>query len=113
VANLADRSTVPVRVALDLPRRPPSTVESTAYFVVAEALANAARHAAATGVAVHGHLDRDRLVVEVRDAGVGGADPARGTGLAGLADRTDAAGGTLTLASPAGGPTVLRVELPW
>ncbi|GAA4443167.1 sensor histidine kinase [Phytohabitans houttuyneae] len=113
VADLADRSVVPVRVALDLPRRPPSTVESTAYFVVAEALANAARHADATTVTVSGRLDGDRLVVEVRDDGGGGADPGRGTGLAGLADRTDAVGGVLTLASPPGGPTVLRVELPW
>ncbi|MGN9909053.1 sensor domain-containing protein [Phytohabitans sp. LJ34] len=113
VADLAERSAAPVRVALDLPRRPPSTVESTAYFVVAEALANAARHARAASVSVTGHLEGDRLVVEVRDDGVGGADPAHGTGLAGLADRTDAVGGTLTLASPAGGPTVLRAELPW
>jgi signal transduction histidine kinase len=114
VAELADRSTVPVTVALDLPRRLPSIVESTGYFVVAEALANVAKHAGASEVRVTGGLSGGRLVVEVSDDGVGGADPGRGgTGLTGLADRVEAQGGVLTLASPAGGPTVLRAELPW
>jgi signal transduction histidine kinase len=112
VAELADRAAVPVNVAVDLPHRLPSAVESTAYFVVAEALSNAAKHAAATRVRVTGGLAGTHLVVEVRDDGVGGADPAGGTGLAGLADRVDAHGGTLTLSSPPGGPTVLRLELP-
>jgi signal transduction histidine kinase len=64
------------------------------------------------GAAVGVTEDADAGQVEVRDDGVGGADPAGGTGLAGLADRVDAQGGTLTLASPAGGPTILRLELP-
>ncbi|WP_345542001.1 sensor histidine kinase [Phytohabitans rumicis] len=113
IAELADRSTVPVTVTVDLPDRPPSTVEATAYFVVAEAFTNAARHAGATQIAVRGGRRGARLVIEVRDDGCGGADPARGTGLTGLADRADAHGGALTLSSPVGGPTVLRLELPW
>jgi signal transduction histidine kinase len=111
VAELADRSTVPVTVDLDVPRLP-STVESTAYFVVAEALANAVRHAGATAIGVTGSARAGRLVLEVCDNGTGGADPDRGTGLTGLADRVDAIAGTLTLRSPAGGPTVLTVDLP-
>ncbi|GLH98616.1 histidine kinase [Phytohabitans aurantiacus] len=112
VAELVDRASVPVTVALDLPHRLPSTVESAAYFVVAEALSNAAKHASATQIFITGGLTGAHLGVEVRDDGVGGADPGAGTGLAGLADRVDAHGGTLTLSSPPGGPTVLRVELP-
>jgi signal transduction histidine kinase len=113
VAELADRSTAPVSVALDVPHHLPSTVESTVYFVIAEALTNAAKHAGAREVVVAGGLRGKRLVVEIRDDGAGGADPARGTGLTGLADRVDALDGTLTLASPAGGPTTLTVDLPW
>jgi signal transduction histidine kinase len=111
VAELADRCPVPVTVDLDAPRLP-STVESTAYFVIAEAVANAVKHSGAAGIAVTGHTDDGHLTVEVRDDGVGGADPDQGTGLTGLADRVDAIGGTLTLDSPAGGPTVLTVNLP-
>ncbi|GIJ59353.1 sensor histidine kinase [Virgisporangium aurantiacum] len=113
VAELADRSTAPVSVTLDVPHRLPSTVESTVYFVIAEALTNAAKHAGAREVIVAGGLRGKRLVVEIRDDGAGGADPARGTGLTGLADRVDALDGTLTLASPPGGPTTLTVDLPW
>jgi len=114
VAELADRSPVPVTVEFDLDGRLPSTVESTAYFVTAEALANAARHARAERIDVSAHLaDRGgELIVEIRDDGRGGADPGAGTGLAGLADRVGAIGGSLTLSSPLGGPTVLRLELP-
>jgi signal transduction histidine kinase len=113
VAELADRSTMPVTVELDVPRRLPSTVESTGYFVIAEALTNAAKHSGARNVVVAGGVRGRRLVVEIRDDGSGGADPALGTGLTGLADRVDALDGTLTLASPAGGPTTLTVDLPW
>ena len=88
-------------------------VEGTAYFVAAEALANAARHGAAGRVEMHLARAGDALVLEIRDDGLGGADPAGGTGLTGLADRVAAVGGRLLLASPAGGPTLVRVELPW
>ncbi|GAA3607445.1 sensor histidine kinase [Nonomuraea rosea] len=112
VAELAGGLAVPVHVRLDLPVRLPPPVELTAYFVVAEALTNAARHAAATAILVTGEHTRGTLTVEVRDDGRGGADPAGGTGLTGLADRVDALAGTLVLTSPPGGPTVLRLELP-
>jgi signal transduction histidine kinase len=98
--------------ALDLPDRLPSTVESAAYFVVAEALTNAIRHAGANRIRVTGAVARAVLTVEIHDDGAGGADPRHGTGLTGLADRVDALGGTLALSSPPGGPTALRLDLP-
>jgi signal transduction histidine kinase len=111
VAELADRS--PLRVTVDLPaERLPAPVESAAYFVTAEALTNAVKHASATAVAVTGRVDRGSLVVEITDDGRGGADPSAGTGLAGLGDRVAALSGTLHLSSPLGGPTVLRLEVP-
>ena len=87
-------------------------MESAAYFIVCEALANVARHSGATQASVHIERDGDQLRLEVRDDGRGGADPARGTGLRGLTDRVAALGGTVDLASPAGGPTRLIVEVP-
>jgi signal transduction histidine kinase len=112
VAELAEGCGLPLTITLDVPDRLPSTVESTAYFVVAEALSNTARHAEATRIWVTGAIAERTLTIEIRDDGVGGADPAAGTGLTGLADRVDAHGGTLTVSSPRGGPTVLRLELP-
>src|SRR6266487_3019028 len=112
ISALAARSPVPVEVGVDLRDRPPGAIESTAYFVVAEALANVAKHAAATHAQVRITKQGGRLVVEVRDDGVGGADPAGGSGLAGLADRVASIDGRLTVASPQGGPTVVRAELP-
>ena len=112
LADAADRSPIPVRTRLDLPGRLPESAESAAYFVVCEALANAAKHSGASGVTVTGGHDGSRLTVEIRDDGRGGAHAARGTGLTGLADRVAVVDGTLTLASPAGGPTLLRVEIP-
>ncbi|MFC7329508.1 sensor histidine kinase [Marinactinospora rubrisoli] len=110
--ELADRTGLPVTVRADLPRRPPEHVEGTAYFVVAEALTNVAKHSGATGTVVTADLHGDLLVVEVADNGRGGADPDRGSGLIGLADRVAVTGGRMLLSSPAGGPTLLRVELP-
>jgi signal transduction histidine kinase len=106
------RSLVPVRLEVDVIERPPPAVESAAYFVVTEALANVARHAHATRAAVSIARAGDRLVVEVHDDGVGGADPDAGTGLRGLRDRVTALGGTMRLVSPPGGPTTLMVEVP-
>jgi signal transduction histidine kinase len=106
------RSPVPVELTVELAERPPAAVESAAYFVVSEALANVARHAGATRAQVGIVRARDRLIVEVRDDGVGGADPAAGTGLAGLADRVTSLGGTMDVLSPPGGPTTVLVELP-
>jgi signal transduction histidine kinase len=112
VDDAAGRS--PVRVATDvvLPRRLPPGIEVTAYFAVCEALANVAKHSRATRASVRGRLVDGLLVLEVRDDGVGGADPAGGSGLTGLADRVAVVDGRLLLSSPPGGPTVVRVEIP-
>jgi signal transduction histidine kinase len=103
--------TLPVDVRVTTPRLPAAT-ETTAYFIVAESLTNAVKHSQAQQASVRVDLDGDTLVVEVRDDGVGGADPDRGTGLTGLLDRVDAAGGALTIVSPVGDGTTVRVELP-
>ncbi|MEV0429170.1 histidine kinase [Micromonospora sp. NPDC050495] len=112
VRELATRATVPVTVHTDLPQPVPELAETTAYYVVSESLANVARHAGATRAQVRLSRAGRTLLVEIEDDGRGGADPAGGTGLTGLADRVGAADGRLLLASPAGGPTLVRVELP-
>jgi signal transduction histidine kinase len=112
LGELADRSPIPVVVDADLAGRPPSQVENTAYFVVAEALTNIAKHSGATRASVTVRQRRGVLTVEISDNGHGGADPHRGTGLTGLADRAAVIGGRMLLSSPDGGPTLLRVELP-
>ncbi|MDR7274689.1 sensor histidine kinase [Catenuloplanes atrovinosus] len=111
--DLADRTALPVTVRSDLGERPAAQVESTAYFVVAEALTNAVRHGHARQAWVRAFRERGLLIVEVTDDGRGGASPDLGTGLTGLADRAAVAGGRMLLSSPPGGPTVVRVELPW
>ncbi|NUT33069.1 MAG: sensor histidine kinase [Hamadaea sp.] len=114
VRELAADATLPVgvQVVRGWDGRLPERVETTAYFAAAEALGNVARHAAATRADVTFERAGRLLVMEVRDDGRGGADPATGTGLTGLADRVAAVGGRLLLSSPAGGPTLVRVELP-
>jgi signal transduction histidine kinase len=106
------RSPIPVELDVQVAERPPAAVESAAYFVVSEALANVARHSRATRAQVGIVRSGDRLVVEVRDDGIGGAAPEGGTGLAGLADRVRSLGGTIAVLSPVGGPTTVLVELP-
>jgi signal transduction histidine kinase len=108
----ADRSPVPVELDFRLDRRPPQAVEATAYFVICEALANAAKHSQAGRAWIRGDLANGLLVLEIGDDGVGGADVSRGSGLSGLADRVAVVGGTVTVSSPPGGPTSMRVELP-
>lgn len=112
VSALAARASVPVDVTVDLPRRLSASVESAAYFLVAETLTNVGRHAEASAVSVTLALRDDCLAVEVRDDGRGGADPAGGTGLAGLADRIAGLDGRLEVRSPVGGPTVILAEIP-
>ncbi|MGW6705738.1 sensor histidine kinase [Streptomyces sp. NPDC054956] len=112
VADIADRSPIPVDTHFDLPGRLPEQAESAGYFFVSEALTNAARHSGARRITVTGRHDGTRLTVEVADDGRGGADAARGSGLTGLADRVSVVDGRLTLTSPPGGPTLLRVEIP-
>jgi signal transduction histidine kinase len=112
VSALTARSPIPVEVNIALPSRPPATVESAAYFVIAEALTNAAKHSGASVVRVDGRVVGDVLRIEVRDDGNGGADVQHGGGLAGLASRVAALEGRLRVASPAGGPTTVLAELP-
>jgi signal transduction histidine kinase len=113
VAALAARATVPVDVDVpaDLPRLTP-VAEQTAYFTIAEALTNVAKHSGATRASVVVGLHDDRLVTTVTDDGRGGAHVAKGHGLAGLTDRLQAAGGELWISSPPGGPTSVRAEIP-
>jgi signal transduction histidine kinase len=111
--TLARRSPVPVELDLPTRGRLPAPVEVAAYYVVSEALTNAAKHAdaSATQVAVETH--DGVLELSIRDDGRGGADARRGSGLVGLADRVDALGGTIEVASPIGEGTRLHVTLPF
>jgi signal transduction histidine kinase len=111
LAALAQRSPVPIELAV-APQRLPADVEVAAYFVCSEALANAAKYAPGSRVVVSVMVEGDLVRVDVADDGGGGADPARGSGLRGLADRVEALGGSLGVDSPLGGGTRLVVELP-
>ena len=95
-----------------MPDRLPTHVETTAYFVVAEALTNAVKHASATGANVRAAVCHGALELEIRDDGAGGADPRHGTGLTGLADRVESIDGTITITSPPGIGTTIAVQLP-
>jgi signal transduction histidine kinase len=111
VEMLAGRSPVPVEIA-DIPgERLPEPVEAAAYYLIAEALTNVAKYAGASAVRVRVAESDASVVVEVSDDGVGGADPANGSGLRGLADRVEALGGSLEVSSPTGGGTTLRAEI--
>jgi signal transduction histidine kinase len=110
--TLARRSNVPVELDVRAAARLPERVEVAAYYVVSEALTNAAKHAHATVVHVDADVAGHALRLRVRDNGAGGADPVRGTGLVGLKDRVEALGGTITVQSPAGAGTCLDVALP-
>ena len=109
---LARRSPIPVDLQVHVNERLPEPVEVSAYYVIAEALTNAAKHARAATVSVQIEVVGDALLLAVRDDGAGGADFTRGTGLAGLKDRVEALGGRIFLESPLGTGTSLRVELP-
>jgi len=109
---LARRSAVPVSLEVQVAGRLPEQVEVSAYYVVAEALTNAAKHGGASAVSIEAEVAGDALRVAVRDDGTGGADFAGGTGLVGLKDRVEALGGRIFLDSPRGVGTSLRVELP-
>jgi signal transduction histidine kinase len=112
LSGVAARLPIPVRLTVDLPRRPTATIEAVAYFVVSESLTNITKHAQASQAEVVVQRTGDRLHIIVSDDGVGGADPARGTGLAGLAKRAAAVDGTFEITSPPGGPTLITVGLP-
>ncbi len=112
LSALAARCPVPVHLAVDVPRRAAPGIEAVAYFVVAEALTNIAKHAAARRAVVRARRSDDVLLLEITDDGRGGATLAAGSGLGGLRDRVRAVDGTFALDSPPGGPTLIRVELP-
>jgi signal transduction histidine kinase len=109
---LARRSAVPVQLAVRVESPLPDGVEVAAYYVASEALNNAAKHADASRVDIRMERTPGGLDIEIRDDGVGGADPTRGSGLIGLSDRVTALGGTLGVTSPAGEGTSVRVRLP-
>ncbi len=112
LSGVTARMPIPVRLTVDVPRRPPPTIEAVAYFVVSEGLTNITKHAQATQAEVFVQRAGDRLHIIVSDDGVGGAAPGGGTGLAGLAKRAESVDGTFEIASPPGGPTLLTVDLP-
>jgi signal transduction histidine kinase len=112
LSTLARRSPVPVVLDVRLPEAVDESVEVAAYYFVAETLTNTTKHAEASRIDVTVELRDDCLRVSARDDGVGGADPACGSGLVGLKDRIEAFGGTMTLDSPSGGGTTLVAQLP-
>ncbi|KOV65026.1 histidine kinase, partial [Streptomyces sp. AS58] len=115
LSAVASRCTVPVHVEVDLAARPAPAIEGIAYFTVSELLQNISKHARAGSATVDVWRSEDRLMLQVTDDGVGGADAGAGggSGLAGLAERLDAVDGILVVDSPAGGPTRITAELPW
>jgi signal transduction histidine kinase len=110
---LVHRSTVPVALTVDVADRPPEPVEVAAYYVVSEALTNAAKHASASNIEVDAQTGNGALRISVRDNGVGGADMTSGSGLLGLKDRVQSLGGAIALDSEPGAGTHLSVELPF
>jgi signal transduction histidine kinase len=112
LATLAAASPVPVRLTTGIAHRPSQAIETIAYYCAAELLANAVKHSGASTITLTVTGQAERLVLRVTDDGHGGADPAKGSGLAGLAQRTRTVDGRLEVTSPPGGPTQVTVELP-
>ncbi|WP_339130892.1 sensor domain-containing protein [Streptomyces sp. f51] len=113
LSSVASRCTVPVRVEVDLAARPAPAIEGIAYFTVSELLQNISKHSRATRASVDVWRVENRLMIQVGDNGVGGAEAGSGSGLAGLAERLDAVDGILVVDSPPAGPTRITAELPW
>ncbi|WP_093611572.1 sensor histidine kinase [Streptomyces indicus] len=111
IEDYAGRFPIPVTVDLKLPERLPRKLESTMYYVINEALTNIARHSGATTAHVHGRYHSDLFILDIKDDGDGGLDPA-GSGVTGLADRVSALDGRMRVSSPVGGPTLVHVEVP-
>jgi signal transduction histidine kinase len=111
--SLAARAPLPVACVIDLPWRPPASVEAVAYFVIAEALTNVLKYAQASRATIRARYEGDDLVVEAEDDGIGGADEAKGSGLQGLRDRVGALDGTLQVLSPQDGGTRVQARIPW
>ncbi|HEX6344215.1 sensor histidine kinase [Umezawaea sp.] len=112
LSSLISKCPIPVDLSVEVEPRPPTAVESAAYFTVAETLTNIAKHAGATRAQVRVTRTDHSVVVEVTDNGKGGAEVRPGGGLAGLADRAATIDGVVVVVSPVGGPTVIRTELP-
>jgi signal transduction histidine kinase len=113
LASLAATSPIPARVRADLPERPSQAIETMVYFCAAELLANAIKHSSANAINIVMDTGRTGVLrLRVTDDGLGGADPSRGSGLAGLAQRTSTVDGVLHVSSPPGGPTMVTVQLP-
>jgi len=111
--TLAASSAIPATVSADIGIRPAPAIESIAYFCAAELIANATKHSYANQIKINIHTERAGvLVLEVSDDGIGGADAGRGSGLSGLAQRVSTVDGRINVSSPAGGPTMVTVELP-
>jgi signal transduction histidine kinase len=110
--TLARRSAIPVALDLRMDRRLPAPIEVAAYYVMSEALANAAKHAQASRIDISVTPRDGRLVLSIRDNGIGGADRSRGSGLVGLTDRVEALGGSISIESPPGAGTRITAELP-
>ncbi|GHH78332.1 histidine kinase [Streptomyces sulfonofaciens] len=113
LSSVAARCTVPVKVTVDLETRPAAAIEGIAYFTVSELLQNVSKHSRARTASVDVWRTDDRLLIQVRDDGAGGASLSGGTGMAGLADRLGAVDGLFVIDSPTGGPTAITAELPW
>uniref|UniRef100_A0AAU3I391 histidine kinase n=1 Tax=Streptomyces sp. NBC_01393 TaxID=2903851 RepID=A0AAU3I391_9ACTN len=113
LSSIASRCTVPVKVSTELETRPAAAIEGIAYFTVSELLQNVSKHSGARSASVDLWRSDDRLLIQVRDDGRGGAGVDGGTGMAGLADRLGAVDGLFIVDSPVGGPTVITAELPW
>ncbi|MGY4978855.1 sensor histidine kinase [Streptomyces sp. 900105755] len=113
LSSVASRCTVPVQVTADLPSRPAPAIEGIAYFTVSELLQNISKHSGARTASVDVWRADDRLLIQVRDDGRGGASLDGGSGMRGLADRLGAVDGLFVVDSPAGGPTTVTAELPW
>ncbi|MEU1708312.1 sensor domain-containing protein [Streptomyces sp. NPDC005706] len=113
LSAVASRCTVPVKVTADLPARPAAAIEGIAYFTVSELLQNISKHSRARSASVDVWRTEDRLLIQVRDDGAGGARLESGSGMRGLAERLGAVDGLFVVDSPLGGPTVVTAELPW
>ncbi|MFJ9567340.1 sensor histidine kinase [Streptomyces fuscichromogenes] len=113
LSSVATRCTVPVQVTADLPSRPAPAIEGIAYFTVSELLQNISKHSGARTASVDVWRTDDRLLIQVRDDGHGGASLDGGSGMRGLAERLGAVDGLFVVDSPAGGPTTVTAELPW
>jgi signal transduction histidine kinase len=111
VKALTRRFPVATELDIDIDRRLPDLVEVTAYYVIAEALANVLKHASASRVRAELHMKNGFLHLAIRDDGVGGADPRKGSGLTGLKDRVEVVGGTMQITSATGAGTALLVEI--